>query len=237
MEQPDAGLGPLGPLGDAEDEPSSSGWLSHHAAGITPSSTPPPPPDPQIDSQTLDQLLLRVSSARTDNRPFSMADIIADPALQQAARQELAHSTAPQVPIMVETANGGGSQAAGEVAGGVSRLMLGNHEGEVERQRMAIAAIDQDVQEESRVNREISDLIVERLERSKASLDALVKLLAVQASAASAYAAALHPAAKHAKAVDSGSGDGEVLQGALAALGRLPQAVGQAHRQLHASLT
>ncbi|KAJ9527152.1 hypothetical protein QJQ45_025386 [Haematococcus lacustris] len=131
----------------------------------------------------------------TPSRPFVSAEILQDPQLADAARQQLGSRCG---------STGLASPAQGNCVGGqvtpvrpsllahaCCAALMGDHSGDVERQRQALEQLDLDIQDESGVAAEISGLIVKQLEGSSRMLSGLVKLVHGLASAESAYVAAL----------------------------------------------
>ena len=100
------------------------------------------PGDP-LDAATLDKLIQQASTP-TESR-FHMSDIVRNPSLQKAARREL--------------------EGRPSVAGNdeEDRLDGNGHDGEIERQRAVVSDLDRAVVEESRVNKDMAALILERL--------------------------------------------------------------------------
>lgn len=102
--------------------------------------------------------------------------------------------------------------------------------------------VDQDVMEESSVNREITSLILQRLSASRQSVEGLAKLLSALASAEAAYASAMRAALQSCgpmagKWAQEGSQPCSGMEPALAALSRLPAVIGSSHQQLSSSLS
>ncbi|GLC35841.1 hypothetical protein PLESTB_000499900 [Pleodorina starrii] len=112
---------------------------------------------------------------------------------------------------------------------------IGTFDAEIARQRAALAAIEDDVEEESRVNRELAGRVTERLENSCRILEGLAALLTALGQAEAAYATAM-AAASRVRLLGLEADDGE-LRAAGEALMRVPSVVDQAHRPLHATLT
>ncbi|KAG2450052.1 hypothetical protein HYH02_000156 [Chlamydomonas schloesseri] len=142
----------------------------------------------------------------------------------------------------------GGSGAAGAAGGGsygagslqptmstTSSVGTCSYDAELARQRAAVAAIEDDVEEECKVNRELAARITERLDNSCKILEGLAALLSALGAAESAYATAMAAAAR-VKLVGLEADDGE-LRAAGEALLRVPSVIDQAHRPLQGTLT
>ncbi|KAJ9525383.1 hypothetical protein QJQ45_003226 [Haematococcus lacustris] len=167
------------------------------------------------EKATLMLLMKKGSLDITPSRPFVSAEILQDPQLADAARQQLGSRCG---------STGLASPAQGNCVGGqvtpvrpsllahaCCAALMGDHSGDVERQRQALEQLDLDiqllaplacvaaapsavaggVQDESGVAAEISGLIVKQLEGSSRMLSGLVKLVHGLATAESAYVAAL----------------------------------------------
>ncbi|KAL6765171.1 hypothetical protein V8C86DRAFT_2462524 [Haematococcus lacustris] len=147
------------------------------------------------EKATLMLLMKKGSLDITPSRPFVSAEILQDPQLADAARQQLGSRCG---------STGLASPAQGNCVGGQVTpvrpsllahaccvALMGDHSGDVERQRQALEQLDLDIQDESGVAAEISGLIVKQLEGSSRMLSGLVKLVHGLATAESAYVAAL----------------------------------------------
>ncbi|GBF90839.1 hypothetical protein Rsub_03693 [Raphidocelis subcapitata] len=199
--------------------PGSSGGGGADARGVMPDASPA---DPLLDVQTLERLLKKASPAVEPPR-FSASDVLRDPSLQRAARRELA-GVAPEP--------GPGSDDSSDPFAAASGAGA-DHCGEVDRQRAAVRELDEQVVAESRVNRGMAAVLVERLDSSRIALEGLAKLVGSLAEGQQAYAQSLDAAAKLTLAGDC---DGASMRPAMAALAALPRAMGVAHSQLAALL-
>ncbi|GFR41214.1 hypothetical protein Agub_g1886 [Astrephomene gubernaculifera] len=112
---------------------------------------------------------------------------------------------------------------------------IGTFDAEIARQRAALAAMEDDVDEETRVNRELAGRIIERLENSCKILEGLASLLSALGQAECAYAAAMATASR-VRLVGLEADDGE-LRAVGEALMRLPSVVNQAHSPLQSTLS
>ncbi|GIL43126.1 hypothetical protein Vafri_960 [Volvox africanus] len=128
---------------------------------------------------------------------------------------------------------GGSLGLSGQLLASLSSI--GIFDAEIARQRASLAAIEDDVEEESRVNRELASRITERLENSCRILEGLAELLAALGKAEAAYASAMAVASR-VRLLGLDADDGE-LRSAGEALMRVPSVIDQAHRPLHATLT
>ncbi|GIL72842.1 hypothetical protein Vretimale_4499 [Volvox reticuliferus] len=128
---------------------------------------------------------------------------------------------------------GGSLGLSGQLLASVSSI--GMFDAEIARQRASLAAIEDDVEEESRVNWELASRITERLENSCRILEGLAELLAALGKAEAAYASAMAVASR-VRLLGLDADDGE-LRSAGEALMRVPTVIDQAHRPLHATLT
>jgi hypothetical protein len=90
---------------------------------------------------------------------FNVSDVLKDPSLQRAARRELA-GVGPD-----GGAPGSFSSDSDPFAAG--GLDAGAHDGEVDRQRAAVRELDEQVAAESRVNRGMAAVLLERLDSSR----------------------------------------------------------------------
>jgi hypothetical protein len=158
---------------------------------------------------------------------FSLSQIIEDPALANAALKEL-------------NSAGGGTDGRhpGEAAGGTAT----SHSLDLDRTSAFVQQLNQDVVEESLVNREISTLILQRLQASQQSLEGLEKLLRALSSAEAAYASAMHTAVQASQLrpgmrAKGGSQEGREAEPAIAALAQLPAVIASSHKQLSSSLS
>ncbi|GLI68925.1 hypothetical protein VaNZ11_013347 [Volvox africanus] len=128
---------------------------------------------------------------------------------------------------------GGSLGLSGQLLASLSSI--GIFDAEIARQRASLAAIEDDVEEESRVNRELASRITERLENSCRILEGLAELLTALGKAEAAYASAMAVASR-VRLLGLDADDGE-LRSAGEALMRVPSVIDQAHRPLHATLT
>ncbi|KAG2442831.1 hypothetical protein HXX76_002910 [Chlamydomonas incerta] len=144
------------------------------------------------------------------------------------------------------TATGGQAGQGGQGGGGggplppalstTSSVGVGTcYDAELARQRAAVAAIEDDVEEECKVNRELATRITERLDNSCKILEGLAALLSALGAAEGAYATAMAAAAR-VRLVGLEADDGE-LRAAGEALLRVPSVIDQAHRPLQGTLT
>ncbi|KAG2499380.1 hypothetical protein HYH03_002955 [Edaphochlamys debaryana] len=137
----------------------------------------------------------------------------------------------------------GGANGGASLGGALERdhLMMasvssiGMFDAEIARQRATVAATEDDVEEESKVNRELAGRISERLENSCKILEGLAALLTALGQAEAAYAAAMAAAAR-VRLVGLEADDGD-LRSAGEALMRLPSVISQAHSPLHGTLS
>ncbi|KIZ03239.1 hypothetical protein MNEG_4722 [Monoraphidium neglectum] len=180
---------------------------------------PASPADPSLDPETLEQLLRKASPAVGATR-FKVTDVLRDMSLQRAARREL-EGSGPDAGAL-STASDPDALLPGALDGA-------GHEGEVDRQRAAVRELDGQVAAESRVNRGMAALLLERLDSSRRALEGLAKLVGGMADCQAAYSAALEAAARLPLAGDC---DGASMRPAMAALVALPQAMGAAHGQV-----
>jgi hypothetical protein len=108
-------------------------------ASLDETSTPGDP----LDAATLDKLIQQASTP-TETR-FHMSEIIRNPSLQKAARRELEGRLSVTDNAEDDHLEGNG------------------HEGEIERQRAVVSDLNRTVVEESKVNKDMAALILERL--------------------------------------------------------------------------
>eukprot|EP00798_Chlamydomonas_sp_ICE-L_P013968 gene13968-19910_t len=202
-------------LASLRDQVDASLMLCSLREASTYCNTPPPPEDP-LDEYTLAQLQIQYQTLHAmKERRFTMTDITQNLEIHKAARKELDPTcrSAPQLEGI-----------------GVSGLFGKVYELELCRQGAAVAAIDKDVAEESAVNAEVVELVMERLESSRKTLDGFHKMLVGLACAEHAYSSAMLSAFKTATPADS---EGHNLEEALASISCFPNVVGQAHCELH----
>jgi hypothetical protein len=143
---------PLKPTGERSKNNKPSVMSGNPSAPIP---TPPRPSQPgsihSLDSCLMDEFLTKNSPVLTER--FQMSDIIRNPSLAKAARREMDGQV--KTPEVAST------------PGSLTYLPdVDSHELEIERQRASVSLVDKEVQEESRVNKEMSQLIIERLQGS-----------------------------------------------------------------------
>eukprot|EP00879_Flechtneria_rotunda_P008629 GHRR01009042.1.p1 GENE.GHRR01009042.1~~GHRR01009042.1.p1 ORF type:complete len:354 (+),score=172.66 GHRR01009042.1:1967-3028(+) len=196
---------------------------SNLPSGFKSSSMPPPsPPDPDLDPEALGQLLTKASPAINDTR-FSMEEFLKNKArLSSMARREL----------------GGASSSHMADDDDVGSCLEGSgHDAELARQAAHVSSITEGVAEEAKVNKELANLLLKRLDASKKSLECLLQLLTGLVEAESAYSTAMAAAAKVAAAAPlAAPADGGGLAAALGGLVQLPAAAAAGHRQLYLEL-
>jgi hypothetical protein len=132
--------------------------MARDAAPSTPTAALPIPGqttrktrDDSLDHCVLDEYLTKQSPVLTER--FTVSDIIRNPNLAKAARRELDGQAA--------------APPSSSTAGSTNGLSdIDSHEAEIERQRHAVMSLDQQVEDESSVNRAQSQLVIERLQSS-----------------------------------------------------------------------
>ncbi|KAF5830159.1 hypothetical protein DUNSADRAFT_14936 [Dunaliella salina] len=186
-----------------------------------------------------------------DGKPFRASEFLRDPSLAAAALKELGGAEvegSPRGPLRwlsgAGRASWDGTRGMGlgavELLGEGERARLippwgGDHAGDVERQRSALDALDANVQEESKVNKEIADLVVQHLEGGKSMLEALHAHMRGISAAEAAYAQALGRIVPS-PALNQSREDGPQLAAMVAGVARLPSTISAAHKTLHTSL-
>eukprot|EP00955_Chlamydomonas_euryale_P036242 350388-Chlamydomonas_euryale.AAC.2 len=167
------------------------------AARILHSASPRPPEDPQFDAATVSELLQMMSTPDSEPSRFTAEEILSSEALAAAARREYEalNAPSPSLPPGVQVGLHLGEEGGEHVVccGGTGRDM---HPGllrqaciksemhasrltatsELLRQRFALESIDADVEEESKVNCEVAQLVLQRMREGHASLESLVRV-------------------------------------------------------------
>lgn len=125
-----------------------------------------PPPEDPLSADALDALMVR-SRQKVPATRFCVKDIICDPKMATAALRELDET---QLECVRTSHNGHGSSGGYSNGKGQdahfdsSNRVVGVHDVEIERQQAASDAINSSVLEEGKINREMADLLVERLD-------------------------------------------------------------------------
>uniref|UniRef100_A0A7S3QJT2 PH domain-containing protein n=1 Tax=Dunaliella tertiolecta TaxID=3047 RepID=A0A7S3QJT2_DUNTE len=186
-----------------------------------------------------------------DGKPFRASEFLRDPSLAAAALKELSGTEVANSPRGALRWLSGAGRASWDGTGGVGlgavellgggepgRLIPawgGDHSGEVERQRSALETLDANVQEESKVNKEIADLVVQHLEGGKSMLEALHKHMCGISAAEAAYGQAMGRILQQ-PVLNQSREDGPPLAAMVAGVLRLPSTISTAHKALHANL-
>ncbi|KAK9821895.1 hypothetical protein WJX74_010592 [Apatococcus lobatus] len=155
---------------------------------------------------------LRFRSAVLNSDRVSFMDIARAPGLARKARAELdgrQHSTT------IET-----DQVRYEVRA---------HEEEIERQRDAVDAVDEEAAEEGRINRDLATVMVARLDAGRRAAEKLLGVLQAISAAEVHYARSIRAAAQVSLA---GECDGQSLRTALQGFSQMPRVVSHGREQI-----
>ncbi|GAX78348.1 hypothetical protein CEUSTIGMA_g5790.t1 [Chlamydomonas eustigma] len=130
-------------------------------------ASPPPPADPQLDQTTL-KGLMHMLGPKIHTRRFHAEEITQNDELARAARKEMEPPEEWQ--------------------------LGGHHEHDLERMQGDVDSIVSDAAEESKVNKEVAELVVQQLKEGRKSLEGLLKVLQTMLSAETAYISAMQGA-------------------------------------------
>lgn len=187
--------------------------------GLGTSQSPSYSDDPHLAEAV--KKMAQLSTAKPQK--FSLNDFLAanSPELAKRAFQEL----------------GGGSGRGTPRRGGKGAADLGQHEVDLAQQRMALEELAAQCAEESAAHKEMSGLIIARLDEGRRSIENLNTMLRALGAAAAAHATAMRAAAKvklHAQSAEQSSMPG--LPAIQRQLNQLPAVVSEASTALAASL-